>query len=90
MGLHIHMLSAEKLFGPVPCQVFHLVHVLASAVISCAGISFRILVGQVAAHRLHHRFTHEVFRGNQLYMIPLSLQLPLHGGKHCRVLCFHM
>ena len=72
MGLHIGMLCAEELLGPLNGKAFHLVHILAAAVITCAGIALGILVGQMAAHGLHDRRGDKVLRGNELNMIPLA------------------
>ncbi len=66
--LHVDVLTAEKLFRAVSGNIFHHVHTLAAAVISLAGISFRVLVRKRAAHSCHYRLTHPVFRSNQLNM----------------------
>ena len=60
MGLHIYILTAKDLFRSCNSQILHHVHTLAAAVISLSGITFRILIGQRAAHGRHHRFTYPV------------------------------
>ena len=86
VGLDVGVLRAKKLLGPLDGQILDLVHILAAAVVAGGGIALGIFVGEMAAHGLQHRGAHKVFRGDQLDMIPLPLQLPHHGGVDLRVL----
>jgi len=52
MGLHIHVLSAKKLFCPINCQLFCHINMLASTVPAFLGISFCILVCHDTSLRL--------------------------------------
>lgn len=84
--LHVRVLRAEELAGPPAADLLDLVHIFAAAVEAAAGVALGVFVGQVAAHSLHHRRGGEVLRCDELDMVPLPLQLPLHGGKYFRVL----
>ena len=86
MGLHIGVLRAKELDGPLNGQVLDLVHILAAAVVSGTGIAFSIFIGQMAAHGLHHRGRHKVLGSDQLNMVLLAGQLTHHGGIDFRVL----
>ena len=90
VGLYIGMLRAEELFRPLDGEGLHLVHILAAAVVACAGITLGVLVGQMAAHGLHHRRGDKVFRGNKLDMVPLASKLAHHSAVDLRVLRLDM
>ena len=75
MGLHVGMLGPKKQLGAVACQVFCHVHVLAAAIIPLGRIPLRVFVGQGRSHGLHHGGRNEVFRGNQLNVLALTLYL---------------
>ena len=90
VGLDIGVLGAEELLGPLDGEVFPLVHELTAAVVARAGQALGVFVGKMTAHGLHHGGRDEVFRGNQLNMIALALQLTHHGAVDLRVLCFDM
>ncbi|MNC28141.1 hypothetical protein D3C75_763380 [compost metagenome] len=85
VGLHIHVLSAEQLLGPVAGDVLHNVHMLAAAVITGTGIPFRVLVGQYAAHSLQHRSADEILRSDKFDLIPLAVQFQVHSFQYFRV-----
>ena len=88
MGLHIGKFAAEQLFDPLDGQIFHLVHILAAAVKTRPGIPFRVLVGQMAAHGLHHGTAGKILRGDQFDMAALALKLPHEGNVKLGVLLF--
>ena len=52
--LNVGMLTAVNLFQPVDCQLFHNVHVLATAVVPFAGITFGVLVCKHTSHRFQY------------------------------------
>ena len=85
VGLHIGMFRTEQLTGSLPGQFFHLVHEFAAPIIPVAGIPFRILVGEDRAHGFHHRGRYEVFRSNQLDLVPLSAQFFSDCGGNLRI-----
>ena len=84
--LHIGVLGAEQLAGPVPGNVLYNIHALAAAVVPFAGVALGVLVGEHRAHGGHHRRGDDVLRGNQLQVPPLAGKLLLHGLAHFRVL----
>ena len=53
VGLHIGELGAEKRFDAVDGQLLGHVHILTTAVITFAGITFSVLVGELATLGLH-------------------------------------
>jgi len=72
------MLGLEEGLGPVPGQLLHDVHVLATAVIPLLGKPFRILVGKYGPHGFQHRRRHEVLAGDELQLRGLAVGLGLH------------
>ena len=89
MGLHVGVLGAEELASPADGDVLHLVHILAAAVVTVAGITFGILVGEHAAHGGYDGGGDDVLAGNQLNVLALAHQFPLHGGAQFGVGGFH-
>jgi hypothetical protein len=85
VGLHIGVLRAEELPGPVDRQPLHLVHHFAAAVIALAGISLGVLVGERGAHRVDHRAGGEILAGDQLEAVPLAGQLQVHQPGDDRI-----
>src|SRR3989304_4485747 len=69
------MFRAEDLFGPLYSQVFHHVHIFATAVVALARIPFRILVGHHTALGLQDRFRYIVFGSyeDDLFLLPPCL-----------------
>ena len=51
MRLYVGVFGMKQLAGSLPCQLLDLVDIDAAAVITLAGIAFRIFVGQAAADR---------------------------------------
>lgn len=80
MRLDIGVLGAEELFGAFAGEVFDDVHVLAAAVITFAGVTFGVLVGEDAAGGLEDGFGGEVFAGDELEAAVLALQLAADGA----------
>ena len=89
VGLHVHVLGAEQALEPVAGDVFHLVDELAAAVVPPAGIALGILVGEYAAHRLHHRRAREVLAGDHLEAFLLPHLLGGDGRPDLGILEFH-
>jgi len=61
-------------------ETLDLVNIVAAAVIARAGIALGVFVRQVAAHGLHHGRAREILGRDQLQVVALAPQLPLHGG----------
>ena len=85
VGLHIGKLGPVELAGPLDGQGLHHIHALAAAIIALAGVSFCVLVGEHAARCGQHRLRDDVFRGNQLDVVTLSLIFGPDGSTHLRV-----
>ena len=86
MWLDVGVIRMEQRLGALDGERFHHVHIRAAAVVPLAGIALGILVRQHAAHRRHHRRRGEVFRGDQLQIALLALQLARHCLRHGRVM----
>ena len=61
MWLNICISTAKQFLCAVSCQIFHDVHILASAIITFARITFCIFVCQCASHSSHYGFADKVF-----------------------------
>src|SRR5580692_509100 len=85
MGLHVRIRAPENLFQPVNCQLLDLVHDLTAAIISPAGISLRIFIGQHGTHRLHDLEGGKVLRSDQFYSMTLTFQLLSDQFKNNRI-----
>ena len=78
--LHVGVLGAEQLLGPVAGQVLDHVDVLAAAVVAPAGIAFGVFVRQHAADGLHDGRAGVVFAGDHLQAVLLAVHLGGDGG----------
>ena len=85
MRLHIGVVTAEEFLGPVDGQILHHIHTVAAAVVSLAGISFRVFVGQRAAHGGHHGLTHPVLGRDQFNVAVLPGLFVLNGLCDLRI-----
>ena len=81
--LDIGMVGAEEPRHAVDGQALDLVDVV--AVIARAGVALGVLIRQVAAHSLHHGRARKILGRDQLQVVALAPQLPLHGGVQLRV-----
>ena len=79
MGLHVGIVTAEELLGPLDGDVLHHVHALAAAVVTLSGITLGVLVGEHAAHGHHNGLGNDVFGSDELQISSLSGKLSLHG-----------
>ena len=86
--LHIGILCTEEGFYSVDSQLLHLIHHLTASVVSLAGITLGILVGQARTQSLHDLIANEVLRGDKLNAAHLSLLLLINESEH-RVVSFH-
>ena len=80
VGLDVGSFGAEQLLQTVDGQLLGHVHVFAAAVVALAGIALGVLVGQLAALRLHHGRRGVVLGSDQLDVVFLALVLLLNGG----------
>ena len=85
VGLHIGVVRPKEPAGPVPGDVFHLVHMDAAPVIPVGRVALRVFVGEHSAHSGHHRRGDDILRGDELQVAALAGQLPVHGGGNVRV-----
>ena len=83
--LHIGMLGAEQLLGPVNGQLLDHIHVLAAAVPALLRIALGVLVGQHRALRLHDGGAGEILAGDQLDILLLAQALALDGRRNFRI-----
>ena len=70
--LHVDVLAAEQAFRAIDRQLLSGIDVLAAAIPAFPRITFRVFVGQHAALSFHHRAAGEIFRGDQLDVLPLA------------------
>ena len=85
MGLHIGELGAVELAGAVAREVLDDVDLLASAVVALAGVAFRVLVGEDAAHGLHDGQAREVLGRDELDAAALAGKLGAESARNLRV-----
>ena len=78
--LNVGVIRAEEPRHAVDVQTLDLIDVRTAAVVARAGIALGVFVRQVAAHGLHHGRAREILGRDQLQMVALAPQLPLHGG----------
>ena len=75
MRLHVRVVRAEQLFCTGAGEVLHNVGVLAAAVIALAGVALRVFVGENGSGGFQHRARHEIFAGDHLQTVVLTLCL---------------
>ena len=89
MGLHIGVLGAEDLFGPIAGQIFDHVDEFAAAVIPPAGIALGVFIRQHAADRLHDGGAGVVFAGDHLQAVLLAIDFIVDRRPNLGILGFH-
>ena len=85
IGLHIGEFAAEEFGGAIDRQLLGDVDELAAAIIAAARIALRIFVGHHRALRFEHGARDDVFRGDQLDLVPLATQFQVDGAGDLRV-----
>ena len=80
--LYVGALASEERLGALTSQVLDRVDVLATAVVTTAGVALRVLVGQRRPHRRDHLARGVVLRGDQLELLLLALDLSVDGGPY--------
>ena len=86
--LHVGPLCIEDLFQSLDSDRLALIHYLATAIITLARVTLGILVGQAAAHGLHHLVADKILGSDQLNAFQLTLVLLLNDVKN-NVVSFH-
>src|SRR5665811_1255730 len=82
---HIGVGRPKELLDPAQGQVFGGIHIFAATVKAPAWITLGVFMGQNGTLSLQHRATDEVFGGDHLQLVQLSLALTLNDGKNFRV-----
>ena len=82
VGLHIGIIGAEELLGPLNGDVLHHVHALTAAVVALAGIALCVLVGEDGAGGGQDSGADDVLRGDQLDVLLLAVVLGADGLFH--------
>ena len=97
VGLYIGIGCTKELLCPVDGDLLHLIDVHAAAVVALSGIALGILVGEDAAHGRHDGRRYNVLAGNELNVLALAVQLPIHGSAqlgiyrgHCADGIYHV
>ncbi|MPM46726.1 hypothetical protein SDC9_93432 [bioreactor metagenome] len=83
--LNVGVIGMEQRLGAFAGERFYDIHILASAVVTFAGVPFGVLVGQRAAHSGEHRGGNKVLRSDELQMVALAAKLQFHGACDFRV-----
>ena len=87
MGLDVGVLCPKQLAGAPDGNILHLVHIDAAAVVPLSGVALGVLVGQNRTHSSHDCGRNDVLAGDQLNVLALTGQFPLHGCAQFRVGC---
>ena len=80
IGLDVGKASAEQLLGALDRKRFRDVDPFAAAVVTRARIAFRVFVGHHRALRFQDGAADDVFRGDQLDLVPLPAEFTLDRG----------
>ena len=72
MRLHVRVIGTEQFLGAVYGQLFGLIDEFAATVVTFAGITLGVFIGQLRALRFHDPRAAIVFRGDQFDMIFLT------------------
>ena len=74
MRLNVCIFGIKELFGAVPGQILDDIDVLASPVITLAGVAFGVFIGKNAAVAFEYGFASKVLAGDQFEPRILPLQ----------------
>jgi len=83
--LHVGKLRAEQFLGALDRQRLGDVDPFAAAVVTRTRIPFRVLVRHHRALRFQHRPADDVFRRNQLDLMPLAAEFAFDRGSDFRI-----
>ena len=76
--LNICILCTEQLTCAFDCDALYLVNKFTAAVVALAGKTLCVLIGQHAAHSSHNAGRNDIFAGDQLDILALTVQLLIH------------
>ena len=79
--LHVGELRAEQLLGALDREFLGDVDPLAAAIVALARIAFGVFVGHHRALRFQHGAADDVFRGDQLDLMPLPAEFALDRSR---------
>src|SRR5215212_2593483 len=80
--LHVHVLGTEESLRPFDGEVFHLVYLLAAAVVALAWIALSVLVCEHRALSRQDGGRGKVLAGDELYGVALAFQLTVQRLLH--------
>ena len=83
--LNIRILCTEQLTCALDCDALYLVNKFTAAVVALAGKTLSVLIGQHAAHSSHNAGRNDIFAGDQLDILALTVQLLVHRTAQLRV-----
>ena len=89
MRLYIGIITAKQFLGTLDCQILDNIHAFTATVISLAGITFRVFIGQGTAHSRHDCLAHPVLGSDQLDMTVLTILLVNNGLCHLGIYFFY-
>ena len=70
--LDVDVFGLEEFFGALAGEIFHLVGILAAAVVALAGVAFGVFVGEDAAGGFEDGLRGEVLAGDELDLAVLA------------------
>ena len=76
--LNIRIFCTEQLTCALDCDTLYLVNKFTAAVVALAGKTLCVLIGQHAAHSSHNAGRNDIFAGDQLDILALTMQLLVH------------
>ena len=85
MRLHVGVGSAEKLLGAVDGQLFHDIRGMAALIVTLAGITFGIFVGEHRSLGFQHGAGNDVLRRDQFDLVLLAVKLGGNRSGHSRI-----
>ena len=89
MRLYIGIITAKQFLGSFDCQILDNIHTFTATVISFAGITFRIFIGQGTAHSRHDCLAYPVLGSDQFNMTILTILLVDNGLCHLGINFFY-
>ena len=74
IGLDIGRFSAKQFLHTIDRQLFGDIDIFTSAIVTSAGIAFRIFVCKVGSHSFHNSFRNNIFRRYKFNIVLLSVK----------------
>ena len=88
MRLNIGKFSAKERLGMVNTQLLHLINEMAAAVITLAGKTLSIFIGEHSTCCQQDAFGNDVLRGNELNIVLLAAKFLFAGSENFAVKLF--